>query len=181
MLERRVGHGEAASARSSTSTGSAGCRRRPSLTGRSRRGRCTSGSGAATGTRAGCAPAASAHAWDVAVADHHDEGLGFAFRNQVVQDQARVPLTAPPVFIFPGAVLNVQHRITLRSLFIIGRSVDVALQRRVGDLGEEVHFPQVAVRHVFHRVEIRIVRGDFDAAAPTARSVEHQRSRDPEH
>ena len=88
-----------------------------------------------------------------------------------------MPLTAPAVFIFPGAVLNVQHRIPFRSLFIIGRSIDVALQRGIGDLREEVHFPQVAVRHVFHRVEVRIVRGDFDAAAPTARSVEHQRSR----
>ena len=87
-----------------------------------------------------------------------------------------MPLTAPSVFIFPGAVLNVQHRIPFRSLFIIGRSIHVALQRGVGDLREEVHFPQVAVRHVFHPVEIGIVRGDFDAAAPTTRSVEHERS-----
>src|ERR1022692_5267063 len=80
MLERRVGHCESASTWPSTSTGSAGRRRRTRLTG---------GSGAAT----------RAHAGDVAVANYHNEGLGFAFRNQVVQDQTGIPLAAPPVFI----------------------------------------------------------------------------------
>ena len=172
VLEWRVGHGESASAWPSTSSGSAGRRQPPQADRRAqRRDRDP------RRVLRQAPPASSAHAGNVTIANHHDEWPGFAFCNQVVQDQAGVPLTAPSVFIFPGAVLNVQHRIPFRSLFIIGRSIHVALQRGVGDLREEVHFPQVAVRHVFHRVEIGIVRGDFDAAAPTARSVKHERSR----
>ena len=44
---------------------------------------------------------------------HDDEWLGFSLGDQVVHDQAGVALAAPAGFIFAGAVLQVEHRITL--------------------------------------------------------------------
>src|SRR6185437_16824783 len=57
--------------------------------------------------------------------------------------------------------------------FVIGRRVDVNFDGVVGCFGEEVDFPQLPVRHVLHRIEVLIVGGNFNTAAPTAGAIEH--------
>ena len=39
-----------------------------------------------------------------------------------------------------------------------------------------MNLPQLAVRHVLERVEVLVLRGDFNRAAPAARAVEEQLS-----
>src|SRR5206468_10553810 len=64
------------------------------------------------------------------------------------------------------------HRIALRSLLIIGRGVDEALQGRLANLGNQVHFTQLTMRHVLQSIEVLVVGGNFNSAAPAARAVE---------
>jgi hypothetical protein len=60
------------------------------------------------------------------------------------------------MLIFSGAVLQKEHRVPLHPFSYSGG---------------------VAMGHVLHGIEVLVVGRDFDPAAPTARAVEHQRSR----
>ena len=130
-------------------------------------GICCAG-GSRSATRAGSAG-------DVAVGHHDDEGLGFALGDQVVHDQPGVALAAPAGFVLAAAVLQIQHRITLgRVLLIIRRGVNEAAEHGVGALGMVERLPQLAMRHVLDGIEVLVLGGDFDAAAPPAAAVEVQ-------
>ncbi len=140
-------------------------------------GRCAvrasggSGGGGRSATRTGSAG-------DVAVGHHNDERLGFALGDQVVHDEAGVSLVAPAGFIFAAAVLQVEHGIAPgRILFIVRRRVDEAAEHGVGVLGRIEGLAQLAMRHVFESVEVMILGGDFDAAAPATGAVEIQAAR----
>ena len=108
MLERRVGHGESPSSPGSARAGPPrpAAPGAPGLTGRGR---------PATAARPRHGHRRPRRLRDIAIGDHDEEWLGFAFRDQVVHDQAGVALPAPAVFIFTRAVLQIQHRIALRS------------------------------------------------------------------
>ena len=112
-------------------------------------------------------------AGDIAIGHHDDEGPGFAGGNQVVHDQTGETLAAPAGFIFPAAVLQIQHRITLGQIFfIIRRGVNEAAEIGIGGLGIEWGLSQLAVGHVLDGIEVLIRGGDFEAAAPAAGAVE---------
>ena len=114
-------------------------------------------------------------AGNIAVGHHDDEGPGFACGDQVVHDQAGVTLVAPAGFIFPAAVLQIQHRITLGLIFfIIRRSVNEAAESGIGAFGIVEGLPQLTVGHILEGIEVLVLGGDFDAAAPAAAAVEVQ-------
>jgi hypothetical protein len=81
------------------------------------------------------------------------------------------------MFVFAGAVLQIEHRIALRALLIIRRCVDEGLQHRLRDLRKIVDFAQLAVWNVLQRIEILIVGRNLNGAAPAARTVEDLRAR----
>ena len=126
-------------------------------------------------TTARCAARTRPHAGDAAVGHHNDEGLRLAGGDQVVHDQACVSLAAPAHFILASAVLQIQHRITLaRIQLIVGRSVNVAAKNGLGALGIEMHFLQMAVRHILESEKLAIRGRNFNAAAPPACAVKVQ-------
>ena len=107
-------------------------------------------------------------AGDVAIGHHDDEGLGFALGDQVVHDQAGVPLAAPAGFILAAAVLQIQHRIALgRVLVIIRRRVNEAAENGIGVLGIVEGLPQLAMRHVLDGVEVLVLRREFRRRCPS--------------
>ncbi len=135
--------------------------------GRSRSGGRGRGRSGATG---------SATASDGPAIVHHDnERLGLPLGDQVVQDQVGVTLVAPAGFVLPHAVLQIENRIAFgRVLVIIRRSINEAPAHGIGALGKIKILLQLTVRNILLRIEIPVLRGDFNGAAPTAAPVEKQ-------
>ena len=107
-----------------------------------------------------------------AVFHRDDERLRFSLGDQVVHDQSGVALAAPARFILARAVLQIEHRIALaRVLVVIRRRVNESVPVRVARLREVMNLAELAVRHVLERVEVRVLRRNFDRAAPAARAV----------
>ncbi len=107
-----------------------------------------------------------------AVGHHDDKRLRFAFRNQVVHNQVRVSLIAPGCLVFAPAVLQVQHRILGRLVFLIARrGVHKRPARGTRAFGGKQNLLHMAVRHVFQGVKFLVVGWYLDAAFPADRPV----------
>ncbi len=100
-----------------------------------------------------------------------DEGPGFSFGEEVVHDPAGMALTAPAGFIFARAVLEIERGITLAALVIIRRRVNEGVAIRIGGFGKIPELAKLAMRHIFERVKILVLGGDFNGAAPTSGAV----------
>ena len=82
-------------------------------------------------------------------------------------------LVPPAGFVFPGAVLQIEHRISLAT----GPCRNQEAYKRSSDrlaliLGKVEGLPQLAMRHVLEGVEVLVMGGDLDPAAPAAAAVE---------
>jgi hypothetical protein len=98
---------------------------------------------------------------------------GFSFGEEVVHDPAGVSLASPAGFVFTGAVLQIEHGITIATaLVVIGRRVNERVPVGVGGFGEIPELAKLAMRHIFERIKILIFGRDFDSAAPPSRAVE---------
>src|ERR1035438_249940 len=83
---------------------------------------------------------------NIAIGHHDNEGLGFPVGDQVVHNQTSVTLAAPAGFIFPAAVLQVQHRITPgQILFIVRGRVNEAAEGGISALGIGEGVPQLTL------------------------------------
>ena len=132
--------------------------------------------------RASCGPAACA--WTRAfirqpIGHHDDEGLALRLGDQVVHDQVGSALVPPRILVLAPAMLEIKHRVAFGGvLVVIRRRVNVGDAREdgVGELRREEHLLHPSVRNFLERVEILVVRGDFNPAFPTRRAVEVQRA-----
>ena len=102
-----------------------------------------------------------------AVGHHHQERPGGAGGDQVIQNQARMALDAPPILVLAEAVLQVQDWITLVGFFVIARrGVDEGAPVGLGARRLEQDLAHLAVGHVLHRVEVGVMRRDLHTAPP---------------
>ena len=91
----------------------------------------------------------AASAAHVAIEHDDDHGFGFAFGNQVVQDEVGAALGSPAPLVFTAAVQEVEHRIFGARLVVSRRGIDVHFTPAIGRFGEVALDADVAVRHVF--------------------------------
>jgi hypothetical protein len=122
----------------------------------------------------GSGGAASAASEGIPAEFHGDnERPGFSFGEEVVHDPAGVALASPAGFVFTGAMLQIEHGITIATtLVVIGRRVNECVSVGVGGFGKIPELAKLAMRHIFERVKIPVFGRDFDSAAPTSGAVE---------
>src|SRR5699024_2079783 len=104
----------------------------------------------------------------------HDDGkwYGFAFRDQVIQDELETAGGGPAGLVFSVAVLEVEHLIDLVGLlFVFCRGVDSAALPLSGHRGEKVFPADTAVRNIFDLVEILVRYRQFHVIIRSAVSV----------
>ena len=125
-------------------------------------------------SRSGVCGAAGASSEGISTEFHDDdEGPGFSFGEQVVDDPAGVALAAPAGFVFTRAVLEIERGITLAApLIVIRRGVNEGVPVGVGGLRKIPDLAKLAMRDIFERVKILIFGRNFDGAAPTSGAVE---------
>ena len=104
---------------------------------------------------------------------HEDyERHGFACGNQVIHDDARLTLSAPPRFILTHAMLQIEHWEFLRGILIIlCGQIDVSVTHLLRHFRPVVNLIDRALRHVLHRIELLIGCGDINTASPTAGTI----------
>ena len=109
----------------------------------------------------------------IATLHHHEHGLRLPFGNQIIHDEANVPLVHPAPFVFTAAVLQIQHRITSFPVDVIVRwSVHEDASPFLGRLGVIPALPDFAVWHIFGAIEIDSLLRNLDAAGLLAGPVE---------
>src|SRR6185312_17219805 len=93
-------------------------------------------------------------------------------------DQVRAALAAPSGLVLASPVLQIQHWIALTGvLVVIGGCVDVAAAGGPGALGEIQGLAQLPVWDVLDGVEVRVLGGDLNSAAPSVGAEEELAAR----
>ena len=113
-----------------------------------------------------------------AIGHDDDERPCLSGGDQIVHDQIGMTLVRPGGFVLAPAMLEIEHRITLARIPVVtGRGVDEGppLAGRAGRGKQDLL--DAAMGHVLQRVEIGVMRRDFDPALPTGGAVEVQRPR----
>jgi len=118
--------------------------------------------------------AASATGEGIPTEFHGDnEGPGFSFGEEIVHDPTGVALASPTGFVFTGAVLQIEHGITIATaLVVIGRRVNERVPVGVGGFGKIPELAKLAMWDVLERVKILVFGWEFYGAAPTSCAVE---------
>jgi len=71
------------------------------------------------------------------------------------------------------AVLQAEHRVSPAGvLVVIRRGINECVPVRVARVREVMNLPQLPMRHILQRVEVLVLRRNFDRAAPTAGAIE---------
>ncbi len=103
-----------------------------------------------------------------AIGHHDDERLRFLLGQQIIHDQAGMPLHAPTVFVFAPAVLEIEDRVSLVCLlFIIRRRVNKRTAVGVSTSGIEQNFADLTVRYILYGVKVAVVRRNFNGTPPS--------------